>query len=286
MAILSTSSSQTVLRPGNRVFNGGLVGTTPFVGSLDGATSNLAAAWSWNKRLLSSWTSGIVRCRTSAAGNAEQDIGTLSNGSLDTASELSFLAGNTGTNSKCYDQSGGGLFLSAAAANQPLLASGGVAQDGVQFDGSNYAMDTASISQSVLTDGTNIQVLAEVFVKNPPNDGRFFDFGPDQISTWLPFSGTVYWDAPYPAARISAATPSGIVGSWAVVSFEREGTTARVRVNGTVAITGTVSGTISATSVFRVGATTSGSSFFLGNLRNLIIWKDCVNPATRAALLS
>ena len=176
--------------------------SAPFVGVLDGATANLAAAWSWNKRLLSTWNGSIVRCRTSAAGNAEQDIGVLGTGSRDDASMLSFLGGNTGTNSKTYDQSGNNRDLSIAAANQPRLATGGTADDGSYFNGTSNCLDTASLAQSAWTDGTNIQVLVEVYVNNPPNNSRIFDFGQDNISAWLPFSGSVYWDVPYPAGDI------------------------------------------------------------------------------------
>ena len=78
MAILSTSSSQTVLRPGNRVFNDKLVGTTPFVGPLDAYTTGLQAML-LPFRGLTSYTGNCFTIRDTN-DDSTQDVGFAANG--------------------------------------------------------------------------------------------------------------------------------------------------------------------------------------------------------------
>lgn len=97
-----------------------------FVGPADGV-SNIRAAYS-TRRLLSSYTGGLIRVRRSS-DNAEQDIGYVSNGDLDTTSLSSFVGANSGYVTKWYDQSGNGDHLvPVSTANEATLVSSGTIQ--------------------------------------------------------------------------------------------------------------------------------------------------------------
>lgn len=253
-----------------------------FVGALDEYISSLAVVLSVILRLLSSYTGPLFRVRADRTGQPEQDIGFLANGSVDIASLQAFVGSDDAFITKVYRQDGSTNHLEQSTQNvQPRIASGGVIDEGLLFSGVQF-MGIASASASEYTDGTNTQVVCDL---KPTADGRLFDFGPDSLSAWFPLGGVVYLDLPFPAARVSAATPSGLLGSFHVCSIEREGSSVRLRTDGNVEISGSAGGSISGTSVFNVGATTSGSGGWSGILRSMVIWKDCSSPATRAALL-
>jgi len=253
-----------------------------FTGVLDDHTSNIAVALSLTRRLLTSYTGALFRVRRDA-DDAEQDIGYLANGDVDTSALQTFVGSDNAFVTTVYRQDGSSDHLiQSTTSSQPRIALAGVIDDGLQF-AAGQMMQIPSAAQSAYTDGTNIQVLCEI---EQTADGRMFDFGPDNISAWFPLAGTVYLDLPYPAGRVSAATPGGLTGSWHVCSIEREGATVRLRTDGSVDITGAAGGSISATSIFMIGATTGGSGAWTGSMRNFIIWKDCASPAARAALLA
>lgn len=84
------------------------------------------------------------------------------------------------------------------------------------------------------------------------------------------------------AGRFSGSTPSGLVGSLKDVSFERESTAGRFRVNGTTEISGTVGASnASATVSFTLGSDDTGTEHFKGHISSFIVWNtadsaDCV----------
>jgi hypothetical protein len=100
--------------------------TLPFVGPLDDYTTNLFAARSVSRRLLSSFSSPLLRVRR-GSDNAELDIGFHVLGGLDEAALLAFVGAGNGYVSIAYDQSGNGRHLTqTTAALQPQIVSGGV----------------------------------------------------------------------------------------------------------------------------------------------------------------
>jgi len=255
-----------------------------FAGPLDAYTSNLSVALSVDRRLLSSYEGPLFRVRADRVGQPEEDIGFLANGDVDTASLQSFVGSDDAYVTTVYRQDGSASdLIQASASLQPRIAMAGVVDDGMAFQAGQY-LDIASAAQSIYTDGTNVQVLMDC--KPDAAGGRVFDFGPDLLSAWFPLSGIVYLDLPFPAGRVSASTPSGLTGADHICSIEREDTTVRLRTDGSVDITGAVSGSISGTSIFRIGTAVGGSGAWTGLLRSFIVWKDCANPATRAALLT
>lgn len=255
-----------------------------FTGVLDDHTTNLAVAWSLTRRLLTSYTGPLFRVRADRVGQPEQDIEALANGDVDTSALQTFVGSDDAYLVTAYRQDGSSDHpTNATTVEQPRIALAGVLDDGMLYS-SGQCIDIASAAASVYTDGTNVQVVCEV--NADAAGGRMFDFGPDFLSAWFPLAGTVYLDLPFPAARVSAATPGGLTGSYHVCSIEREGATARLRTDGSVDITGAVGGSISGTSIFRIGGATGGAGKWSGFMRGMVIWKDCASPATRAAALA
>jgi len=256
-----------------------------FVGALDGYTANLTVAASAQYRMLSAWTDGLLTGWRSS-DSTTLAIGALANGVVDSAAAEAFAPSGTFNLTQLNDQTGNARhWLPPATANAPRLANGGTWDGGMVFTSTTPSViDIASAAASNYTDGTNVQVVFSYYSAGSA-ESRVFDFGPDKISAWFEISSAVFWDVPFPAGRVSAATPTGTFGANNVISFERQGTTARVRLNGSIVISGTVSGTISATSIFRFGATIAGSAGWDGKIRTIAIWKDCVNPGARAAAI-
>lgn len=91
------------------------------------AYPSAAAAYSMRK-LRDAYAGSALRVRRDN-DNAEQDIGFLASGHLDTTSLKTFVGGNNGFGVTWYDQSGNSIDgAQSTAANQPTLVAGGVIQ--------------------------------------------------------------------------------------------------------------------------------------------------------------
>jgi hypothetical protein len=86
-------------------------------------------------RLYFGYTGSAIRVRRSS-DNAEQDIGFLSSGMLDTVSLKTFVGAGQGHVTTWYDQMGGTSFTQTTAARQPVIVQGG----NVQYIGSTPAI--------------------------------------------------------------------------------------------------------------------------------------------------
>jgi hypothetical protein len=106
-----------------------------------------AAAYSVRK-LRTLYAGSALRVVTSAAGNAEQDIGFDGGGNLDTTALLAFIGANNGTVKTWYDQSGNGVDVTQATiANQPRIVTAG-------------ALITRNSLPSLLGNGTSSQMAS------------------------------------------------------------------------------------------------------------------------------
>lgn len=258
-----------------------------FAGVLDDYTSNLAVVLSAKSRLLSSYTGPLIRVRADRTGQPEEDISYLANGDIDEAALLAFASSDDVYVTKIYRQDGSSNDAAQSTASlQPLIVTGGVMQDGAYFAGSvsGDCLDIPSAASTEYTDGTHIQVLIDAN-SNSSNNGRLFEFA-NNCGFWSEFSGQLYWDSPVVLGRINGSTPVGYLDTYKITSLERDGTDSRIRIDGTAAITGTVSGSVTGTSVLKIGDLLATGSSWKGNLRSFIVWKDCTAPATRAALLT
>lgn len=265
-----------------------------FVGALDAHTSNLTWAGGVKRKLIGSYSGALFRARSSAVGSPEQDIGASGAGLVDSAALTTFAGSSSAYARTIYNQCGSGLadWVQTTASCQPRLINAGTAEDegGMYFDGSDDCLDLSLPSILDLL-GTNTgHIWLRVKTGNPPNNGRLFDVTGATTGFWCPFSGSVYWDyASTSAGRITTTTPSGVVGSWADISIEKDGSNSRIRVNGTQVAAGATSATLSAAAVTaRIGNLVAGGGVWKGWLKELAVWKDGTqaNCAARIAALA
>jgi len=116
-------------------------GGAGFVGAYD-AIPSIVAAYGM-RRLRGAYTGSILRLRRSS-DNAEQDIGYVANGDLDTAAVATFVGAGSGYIQSWYDQSGNAYTAAqTTAANQPLyVASGQNGRPVGRFDNTNDLLAT------------------------------------------------------------------------------------------------------------------------------------------------
>ena len=121
------------------------------VSPLDNYTDGLWACYGIG-RLLSSYSGSLIRVRESG-GDTEQDIGFLSDGSLDTTSLASFVGANSGFITTWYDQSGSGNdMLQATTTRQPRIVNAGSYDGSLVFNPTgtdDFLQTTATGSSSV-----------------------------------------------------------------------------------------------------------------------------------------
>jgi len=259
-------------------------GAPAFVGALDAFTADLAVATSVEKRLLTSYVGPLIRVRRSS-DNTETDIGALPSGLRDDASLLAFAGVGSAYVVTLYDQSGNELNATqSTAAVQPRIVNAGTLDTaGMLFSGTQ-ALPIASSASTNFANATSLNVITRQ--THATGDGRIFSFGPQVMDGWI-LSGTdLYFDAPTATARIFYTT-SGFVGNEKLVSFERDVTESRVRVDGTVECSGAVSGNITGTALFYIGGDPSLPPTYLGNIKNFCIWKTAATAdcAARVAAL-
>lgn len=109
-----------------------------FSGALDAHTTNLVSLYGVFHRLLSGYTGSLFRVRRSS-DSTEQDIGYLSDGTLDIAALTSFLGGSSGFIRTLYDQSGNGHHQQQAiAASQPQIGVDGNGQYYIYAPGAGF----------------------------------------------------------------------------------------------------------------------------------------------------
>lgn len=112
------------------------------------------------RKLKSNYTGFAIRVRRSS-DNVESDFGFLTDGTLDTASLLSFVAGGNGFVSIWYDQSGNNRNLTQTiTGSQPLIVSAGSL---IVINGTPAILDPVMKTTSFKASGVN-DVLSGFFV--------------------------------------------------------------------------------------------------------------------------
>ena len=248
-------------------------------------------------RLRDGYTGNAFRLRRSS-DNAEQDIGFLANGDLDTSAITTFLGGSNGFLVTWYGQSGNSINVTqATAANQPQYSATAInGRPGFIFDGVNDIL----ISSGTYDIGKNVTGMTHFFshVYGGSNTGRLVSYSHggsatdyrafigaggnsnlgfgirrlDADTAVFPFSATNSYTAstPYISTLVSNYS-GGNVSSW------RNGTQL---MNGTSA---TSSGSTSNTDCLRVavGGNVSSSNFLTGNLGEIIIYNSNLSTTNR-----
>lgn len=114
---------------------------------LDPYTDDIWAVIGIN-RLLSAWTSPVIRVRRSS-DNAEMDINYTSTRYIDATQLLTFVGSGDAFISKFYDQTGNGNhFVSSTMAKQPMLVEGGSLFERPRWYYDGRATDCVSINQT------------------------------------------------------------------------------------------------------------------------------------------
>jgi len=256
-----------------------LGGARAFVGALDAFTTDLAVAFSVESQLLSSYSGPIMRVRRDS-DNTESDA-------LTVASMLSFVGAASGYIVTLYDQSGNSKDATqSTAANQPRIVNAGALDAaGMKFTGGQM-LDIASSPYTDFAASDSVQVASRQTQSSSVLDGQLFSFAASEIRAYVLFSPDIYWDSPFPTSRINYV-PSSFSDTEKVLSCERDGTTSRIRVNGSVDHSGVVSGSISGTDIFRIGGVVGGLPSYAGSVKNFCVWKTAssTNCAARAAVL-
>ena len=266
-------------------FGSGVSGAEAFIGPLDAYASGLAAAWSVSRRLLATYTGPLFRVRRSS-DSTEQDINATALGTVDTTALLAFCGAGSGFIRTVYDQKTGtalNLDQTTALSQPRIVNAGSVELYGMYFDGGNDCLDTSSQTWSTFGGAQAVQMVVKQRLPSAAAT-RLIDFN-GVIGAWYVFSSQTYWDSPVTSARINYA-PTSPTGSVKTLSFERDGGASRIRVDGTVEHSGSgLTGTMSGTSILRLGALASGSSYWLGWVSDFVIWQNATDAAGRAATL-
>lgn len=268
-------------------FGSGVSGAEAFIGPLDAYASGLAGAWSVSRRLLATYTGPLFRVRRSS-DSTEQDINATAAGLVDTTALLAFCGSGSGFIRTVYDQKTGtalNLDQTTALSQPRIVNAGSVELYGMSFDGSNDCLDTSSQAWSTFGGTQAVQMVVKQRMPSSGNT-RLIDFGPNNIGVWHVFSGQTYWDSPVTSGRINY-TPTSPTGAVKTLSFERDAGASRIRVDGTVEHSGSgLSGTMSGTSILRLGALATGASYWLGWVSDFVIWQNATDAAGRAAALA
>lgn len=239
------------------------------------------------RRLFAEYTGPIIRLRKGSGMSAiEQDIGYLSDGSLDTAAVITFLAGGTGYVTKWYDQSGNGRnFAQTSESNQPTITLTGINnKPSVSFSPKQYltiSSSTALFNYLHTNTGrwTMCMVLnqpttfAKVIIAN--NEGSSANYGvflgensSDRIQLFLP-SGA--------SADVTVVSNNNYLTGSTFVNIAYNGTNYVLRRNSAAfqSIASTI-GTITnnASTNLSMGATASGNNANTFKISELIIWPE------------
>lgn len=250
-----------------------------FVGALDGFTSGLTVCWDLKRRLLSSYSGKAFLSRIDTTGQPTYETAYTAAGSWDSTALTAAVGSNSAYVVQPYAQYGSIDFSQTTGAAQPVIVSSGA----LQSNGALFAADSSRcfirLSTQILdlVSATQAQIIFKCYSVGVNGQGRLFYHG--GLLSYYPFPsfGNIYWDFP---DRIQVATPAGATGAVSTVSLERYGTTARMRVNGTVVFTGTMSTSVtSAVNNFLIG------QGFEGNISACAIWNTCdaTISAARAA---
>lgn len=252
-------------------------------------------AFSVSRKLNANYTGAAFRVRRSS-DNSETDIYFVAN-LTDINALLSFCGSSSGFIVTWYDQSGNGLNLTqATATNQPMIVNTGALlvnignKACVSFDGSNdhlglaaeYSLTTQSIFSlcnlpANITAATTYQSL----FRNDASNAGLFGFGSatsgltNERLSWLAVSSSVA----YGIGQVTADIPSG--NYLFNANFSQPDAVRSIYQNGTKLTVSASSGGDFTTVIYpnsfrRIGASSTGTSAFNGQVSEFIIYPS--NP--------
>ena len=260
---------------------------------LDNYTSNLVAAWSSSRRVLSSYTGTIITVRDSTS-TTEYNIGYLGNNDLDAATLASSISTHSATLKTIYDQSGNTRDATqATTTRQPVIAVSGTIEaiNSLQAftcdndtGGTNKFLGTPSTAHGI---GTGDYFLTMI-VRSPGTLGGGYEgmFGFSSFAPGFYFklsSGKLGVFSVSDKAFSSTLTTSTTY----VLSFARESGTLKAWVNGTLeAATPAESANIPTTSIGLLATSAVvGNDPCLLTMQECFLWASNMS-ASRAAIMA
>lgn len=263
--------------------------SVPFVGVLDVYEPDLTLAIDLARRLLSSYTGGAFIARADRTGQPTMTIPFLADGTRDNATLLSFAQGGDVYVVTPLNQCSSGIVMTQASAGaQPRIVTAGA----IEANGAKISNDSrkwrASLADILDLVGSQQGHIYSDLRLDSLGGGTAQEIlsGPGGLIAYLNYfnSATMYFDW-QSYQRVSCAVPSGMMDTPSSVSLEHDATGSRIRVNGSVEVSGAVAGTI-ASAAYNLDVPDSGGGFygsggFYGNISSYIVWKTC--DATLAA---
>jgi hypothetical protein len=258
---------------------------------LDSVSSAVAA---YSLRLMrAAYTGSAIRVRRSS-DNAEQDIGFVTGGDLDTASLMSFVGTSSGYVKTWYDQSGNGNDASQATTTaQPLIVSAGVlnilnGHSSLNFNGTAAYLTNSTVSVA----GTTMSALAVANQTSSANThSRLFSIwkngqANDSGNT---FSSEFEMDNTTGKLHIHRNNTGTGISTSSSTSFQAsdvfDGT------NGTIYLNGTASSSMGSTGNFGIdrfcigwSPQQSSTELWSGNISEVILYSTALSSANRQSL--
>lgn len=254
-----------------------------FVGPLDNYTAGLVVCWSVSRKLLSSYTGAACLVRADRSGQPTFNVPFNADGTLNTSALLAFAGSDSVYVVTAYAQFGSYDFTEPTAYTQPRIVNAGVLEvGGAYWDGLGLGKDLAN-GDIVFPSTTTRQSITKLILNGGEGGGMWELLGSASATgDYVNAFGAVYMDLPEGGARVVAPLLS--TGSNQVLSEERNGTSAIVRVNGSItASRNDASGDMSISGYLGVGRR-SGYAFS-GRIQDFCQWSDTTNAAGRAAAL-
>lgn len=160
-------------------FGNAVAAPPPSPGSkpMDTYASNMLHAYAL-KQILGAYAGPLMRVRRSS-DNAEQDIGYVTGGGMDTTALASFVGANDGFVTKLYDQMASGVVdaVQATSSKQPKVVSSGTYLGYLQFDGVDDYLVTHTTAVTALS------FAGFIHVPTPPASGNGTYFGHPLLAT-------------------------------------------------------------------------------------------------------
>ena len=256
---------------------------TSFANALPLDTAGAAAAAYSLRNLSSSYTGSVVEVRRGSDGNTESFTAVeVTDGTL-----VAWVgAGNDGTVSKWYDQSGNDNHATQGTpASQPKIVSGGsLVTGGLAFDGANGGLRVAGPVLTSSSFFTTSVIRHDTGTSNTNSENVYGQYQSSTSGRWQLSANTsnAYSFFANAANNISSLSAGALGTSQTLISVNANGSNAEIFRDGTSKATDTYSGFTPATVDFTIGFDSINLREFNGKIQELIIYPTDQSDKRRA----
>lgn len=252
-----------------------------FVGPLDGFEAGLTLANHAKRRLLTSYTGPLFQVRADRTGQPTFDVPYKADGSWDKAALMSFAGLDTTYFVKYFAQYGSITLEQPDESLQPVIATGGVLNENGGFINNDGRKWTAPLNDILdLVGDDQAQFYSDFLPTSFSGNAQDMLTGPSGMVGYLNYFGsnTMYFDW-LSGQRVSGAVPAGMLDTPSTMSLEHDADASRIRINGTVAVSGATSGSMPSSGPFDFSIPGIGN--LTGYVSSYIVWNTC-NPTLAA----